>query len=177
MKNFTNSRKNSLKKPGLSGNLIRPRRIIFNSVAIVIVVVLTAFILIGCGTLGGVLGQTLPQTAGIDNTGRLARWPDATRWAYFGLSGLSQPSGTLVESIDNRTDRLGVNLSHANIMHYENLLNQTTLLLVSAKHETPDIQAAYRRDTFEAVIGTNLITVDMEFRGGSSDILITVYRE
>jgi hypothetical protein len=143
-----------------------------NSAAIVFVVV--AFILSGCGTLGGVL----PQTTGIDTTGRLAQWPDTTRWAYFGLGGLTQPSGTLVQSIGNDgTDRMGVRLSHANTMHYENLLNQITLLLAGAKHETPDIQATYRRDTFEAVIGTNLITVDIEFIGDSSAIDINVYRE
>jgi hypothetical protein len=149
---------------------------------VVIVFALTAFNLIGCGTLGGMLGQTLPQTlpqtTGADTTGRLVQWPDTTRWAHFGLGGLTQPSGTLVENIGNNgTDRMDVTLSHANTMHYENLLNQITRLLAGAKHETPDIQAAYRRDTFEAVLGTNLIMVDMEISTGNNTIFIVLYRE
>jgi hypothetical protein len=176
MKNSANPGKSSLKKPGTPGTRTRPRRIIFNSAAIVFVV--AAFTLIGCGAVKEMLGQTLPHTTGIDTTGRLARWPDTTRWAYFGLGGLSQPSGTLVEDIGNDgTNKMSVTLRHANIMHYENLLNQITLLLAGAKHKTPDIQTAYRRDTFEAVLGTNLITLDMEFIAGNSGIYITVYKE
>jgi hypothetical protein len=129
--------------------------------------------------LGQTLPQTLPQTTGAGTTGRLVRWPDNTRWAHFGLDGLTQPSGTLVENIGNTgTDRMDVTLSHANTMHHENLLNQITLLLAGAKHATPDIQATYRRDTFETVIGTNLITVDMEFyTGNNNTISITLYKE
>jgi hypothetical protein len=124
------------------------------------------------------LDRTLPQTTGAGTTGRLVRWPDTTRWAHFGLGGLTQPSGTLVENIGNNgTDRMDVTLSHANTVHYENLLNQITLLLAGAKHETPDIQATYRRDTFETVIGTNLIMVDMEFYTSDNKISIVLYRE
>jgi hypothetical protein len=101
-------------------------------------------------------------------------WPDTAKWTPFGLSGLTQPSGTVITDVTDQLlpyTALSVTLESVSDAAYDNLYNQIYNLFGAPGSSSGSPGDSYRDAAF-MIYGTNTILVELSIDSGFDEITI-----